>query len=81
MPRNCCAHYVKEGMYDWNLRITLQKPKGGYKQFYLPKKEWTLDQVKLYRNKLCKEYEENGSRSISPSRQGGRILACNLGMN
>ena len=81
MPRHCCAHYIKEGMYEWQLRIGLQNPKNTFKQYYLSKKEYTLDEVKLYRNKLCLQFEADGSRTTTTSRKGGRIQACNLGMN
>ena len=81
MPSHIVAHYIKSGLYDWNLRISTQKPKSGYKQYYLPKKDWTLDEVKLYRNKLCLQFEKDGLRDSGTSKRGGRIQACNLGMN
>ena len=82
MPKKTVAHYIYEGHMEWLLRIFI-KPNGKseYKQWYLSKKEWTLDQVKIFRNKTCKEYEESGLRDVGPSRHGGRIPADKLGMN
>jgi len=82
MPKQTVAHYIYEGHMEWLLRIFI-KPNGKpeYKQWYLSKKDWTLDQVKIFRNKTCKEYEECGLRDVGPCRRGGRIPADKLGMN
>lgn len=80
MPKKTVAHYIYEGHLEWLLRIFIKNPKPTYKQWYLSKKEWTLDDVKLYRNKLCKQYEEDGLRDTGP-KKGGRIRAEDLGMN
>ena len=82
MPKKTVAHYIYEGHMEWLLRIFI-KPNGKseYKQWYLSKKEWTLDQVKLFRNKTCKEYEECGWRDVGSCRRGGRIPSHKLGMN
>jgi len=80
--RETVAHYIKEGVYDYLLRIHCSVPHTHYKQFYLSKRDgWDLDDVKLYRNKLCQLYEDTGIRASGNKKKGGRIRACDLGMN
>ena len=68
------GHFIKEGDYEFLLRICCQKPNSHHKQFYFPKLEgWTLEKVRARRNELCKEYEESGVRASGPCKRGGRI--------
>ena len=63
--KNTVGHFIKEGGYEYLL--------------YFRKSEgWDLIKVRAERNRLCKEYEEQGIRSSGHCRKGGRIPSENL---
>lgn len=77
--KNTIAHYIKEGTYEYLLRIHCSKPKVHYKQWYFMKADgWTLLKVRQERNRMCKEFEENGIRATGPPYWGGRIPSNKL---
>ena len=69
MPKQVVAKYIYEGQYEYVIRlcttdidpITKQK----YKRWFCPKKDYTLEQAKLFRNKTILELEKKGLRNVS----------------
>ncbi len=77
--KNTVGHFIKEGDYEFCLRIHCIKPKIHYKTYYFRKSEgWTLEKVRAERNMLCKQFEEDGTRASGNPRRGGRIPWQNL---
>ncbi len=77
--KNTVGHFIKEGGYEYLLRIHCSNPSTHYRTFYFRKSEgWDLIKVRAERNRLCKEYEEQGIRSSGHCRKGGRIPSENL---
>lgn len=63
MKRNV-AKYIMEGHFEYMIRLHC-KPIGceqTYQRWYISKKDYTLEQAKLYRNARLAELEKNGLR-------------------
>lgn len=73
------AHFIKEGNYEFLLRIHCMYPKKHYKQYYFSKSDgWTLIKVRAERNRMVKEFEDLGIRDTGVSKRGGRIPSSEL---
>ncbi len=73
------AHFIKEGNYEFLLRIHCMKPNTHYKQYYFRKSDgWTLIKVRAERNRMVKEFEDIGIRDTGISKRGGLIPSSKL---
>ncbi len=66
MGKLCAAKLIYEGHYEWVVRMSCIYPPKNYKTWCLPRKEYTLDQAKDFRNERMRELEEAGLRKNGP---------------
>jgi len=64
MPKYTVAKYIYEGQFEYLIRLHCcdDSRVATYKTWYLSNKDYTLDQVKLFRNARMAELEELGLR-------------------
>jgi len=64
MPKYTVAKYIYEGTFEYMIRLHCRQAPGKatYKTWYLSNKDYTLNQVKLYRNARMAELEKVGLR-------------------
>ena len=78
MPKKTVALLIYEGYFDWVIRLsTHELKKDNYRVWYLSKKEYNLDQAKIFRNERMRELEECKLRN--QKRRG--YTSLNIGMN
>ncbi len=72
MPKYTVAKYTYIGHYDYLIRLHCKPTKDSefnYRTWYLPKADYTLDEVKLFRNARMAELEKEGLRGTDGRRR------------
>lgn len=78
MAKTTSARLIYQGSYDWLVRLATYEPeRNNYRYWYLPKREYTLDEAKLFRNERMRELEELGLRN----KKRAGLTSLNIGMN
>lgn len=78
MAKKVVAKLIYDGFFDWFIRLsTHEGGRNNYRVYYLSKKEYTLDEAKIFRNQKLKELEDLKLRN--QKRQG--YTSLNIGMN
>ena len=80
MPKLVVARLIYEGQFEWVVRMTVKDggDRGyGYRRWMLPKKDYTLDGAKDFRNAKLLELEKSGERTL----QKNGIHSTTVGRN
>tara|TARA_R110002110_G_scaffold76807_1_gene202068 strand:- start:22 stop:258 length:237 start_codon:yes stop_codon:yes gene_type:complete len=78
MPKYVVAKLIYEGHYDYVVRLSTHEPKKqNFRRWFLSKKDYTLEQAKIFRNERMRELEELDLRNVK--RRG--LTSKNIGMD
>lgn len=78
MPKQVVAKYIYQGQYEFVIRLCTTKidpiTKQRYMRWFLPVKDYTLDEAKIYRNNLLVELEEKGWRNTKRKMENSKTI-------